>query len=120
MHASRFTSRLAVYSALAASCVAVQAAWGPEQLMAELARRERVQATFVEAKYLRLLSRPLEKACFTGEGSAAGPGDGAGALIKAGFALTAAPSVAVVAGFTLFVPPPRPPWCRAPGGPPPG
>lgn len=59
MRASRFTSRLAVYLALAASGIAAQAAWGPEQLMAELARRDRVQASFVEAKYLRLLSRPL-------------------------------------------------------------
>jgi outer membrane lipoprotein-sorting protein len=34
-------------------------AWGPQQLMAELAQREHAQASFVEAKYLRLLSRPL-------------------------------------------------------------
>jgi outer membrane lipoprotein-sorting protein len=45
--------------ALAAWAAAAQGAWGPEQLMAELAQREHAQATFVEAKYLRLLSRPL-------------------------------------------------------------
>jgi hypothetical protein len=46
--------------ALATCALAAQAAWGPEQLMAELAQRDHGQASFVEAKYLRLLSRPLE------------------------------------------------------------
>jgi len=33
--------------------------WGPERLMAELARGDHAQASFVEARYLRLLTRPL-------------------------------------------------------------
>jgi hypothetical protein len=35
--------------------------WGLEQLMRELSQREHVQAGFVEARYMRLLSRPLTR-----------------------------------------------------------